>query len=111
MAIKFCPKCGSMMIPEKTEEGMGWKCRKCEHIEEVSNKKEIVIKEKIKEIIEIPVFDVDKTKDEISTVEVDCKKCGGKRAIWWIQQTRSGDEPATRFYKCIKCGHTWREYS
>jgi len=26
-------------------------------------------------------------------------------------QTRAADEPPTRFYRCTKCGHTWREYA
>jgi DNA-directed RNA polymerase subunit M len=26
-------------------------------------------------------------------------------------QTRSIDESMTQFYRCTKCGHTWRDYS
>ena len=26
-------------------------------------------------------------------------------------QTRSADEPTTRFYRCQKCKFTWREYT
>jgi hypothetical protein len=26
-------------------------------------------------------------------------------------QTRSADEATTQFYRCTKCGHTWRNYS
>ncbi|MEM4865380.1 MAG: hypothetical protein QXY09_02690 [Acidilobaceae archaeon] len=26
-------------------------------------------------------------------------------------QTRAADEPPTRFYRCTKCGYTWREYA
>jgi DNA-directed RNA polymerase subunit M len=25
-------------------------------------------------------------------------------------QTRRADESATQFFRCTKCGHTWREY-
>ncbi|MCW3991867.1 MAG: hypothetical protein NWE79_04105 [Candidatus Bathyarchaeota archaeon] len=25
-------------------------------------------------------------------------------------QTRSADESPAQFYRCIECGHTWREY-
>ncbi len=42
---------------------------------------------------------------------IDCPKCGKKKVISWMEQTRASDEPPTRFYKCINCNHTWREYS
>lgn len=39
-----------------------------------------------------------------------CPKCGHSKAHFWIKQTRAADEAPTRFYKCTKCEHTWREY-
>lgn len=98
------------MIPEKVETGVVWTCRKCGNIESAKGNK-LIIKEEVKQKVSIPVFDVEKTKGKLSTIEADCHKCGGKEALWWIQQTRSGDEPATRFFKCVKCNHTWREYA
>ena len=44
-------------------------------------------------------------------VEADCAKCDNKEAFYWTRQTRGADEPETRFFKCTKCNHTWREYS
>ena len=38
----------------------------------------------------------------------DCHACGSKKAEFWIRQMRSGDEPESRFYKCVKCGKTCR---
>jgi len=46
-----------------------------------------------------------------STIKSDCEKCHGKEGVWWSFQTRSADEPETRFYKCTKCNHTWRDYT
>jgi DNA-directed RNA polymerase subunit M len=43
-------------------------------------------------------------------IDADCPKCGPVKAEYWEIQTRSADEPATRFHKCTKCGHTWRDY-
>ena len=43
-------------------------------------------------------------------VEADCPKCKHKLAEHWEVQTRAADEPATRFFKCQKCGHVRREY-
>lgn len=39
-----------------------------------------------------------------------CPKCGHSKAHFWVKQTRAADEAPTRFYKCTKCEHTWREY-
>ena len=39
-----------------------------------------------------------------------CDKCGHNMAYFWLVQTRAGDEPETKFLKCEKCGHTWRDY-
>ncbi len=47
----------------------------------------------------------------LPTVNVNCPKCGHGEAVWWMLQTRSADEPTTQFYRCIKCEHTWRDYS
>jgi len=39
-----------------------------------------------------------------------CPKCGHIEAEAWQEQTRSGDEPSTSFFRCVKCKFTWREY-
>ena len=44
------------------------------------------------------------------TTDVVCPNCGAREAYYWSVQTRSADEPMTQFFKCKKCGHTWREY-
>ena len=43
-------------------------------------------------------------------VDKECPKCGNKKAYFWEIQTRASDEPATQFFKCEKCKHTWRHY-
>lgn len=42
--------------------------------------------------------------------EVRCPKCEYNEVYAWQIQTRAADEPSTTFYRCAKCGHTWREY-
>ncbi|MCK5109548.1 MAG: transcription factor S, partial [Methanosarcinales archaeon] len=39
-----------------------------------------------------------------------CEECGNTTAYWWLRQLRSADESETRFFRCTKCGRTWREY-
>ena len=37
-------------------------------------------------------------------------ECGLGKARFWLVQTRASDEPETKFFKCEKCKHTWRDY-
>lgn len=111
MALKFCPECGSMMVPDKGESGVSWECRKCGHTIEDKKNKKVALKSKVKRRKGIPVLDNEINKEKLSIVDEECPKCGKVGALWWIQQTRSGDEPSTRFFKCVDCSHTWREYA
>lgn len=38
-----------------------------------------------------------------------CPKCQHDKAYYKELQTRSADEPATLFFKCVQCSHQWRE--
>ncbi len=84
-------------------------CRKCGY-EEESNI-DMKLKENIKNKNEDKIRVVEKNKSTLPVTEIRCEKCGNNEAEWWTRQTRSTDEPETRFYRCTKCGHTWREYS
>ncbi|MEE9241845.1 MAG: zinc ribbon domain-containing protein, partial [Nitrosopumilaceae archaeon] len=66
-------------------------------------------KEEIKS--ELNVLAENEGKETLSTIKIDCEKCGNNEAVWWMLQTRSADEPTTQFYRCIKCSHTWRNYA
>ena len=69
---------------------------------------EIVKKEEEKNM---DVADPEQEDATYPTTEAECPKCGNRTAYWWEVQTRAGDEPATKFLKCTKCKHTWRDYS
>ncbi|MBI2971896.1 MAG: transcription factor S [Candidatus Aenigmarchaeota archaeon] len=105
--MEFCKKCGSIMIPEKRRKNTFLKCRSCGYeiqknihglriVEEKKAPKGIVVLEKDETIL--PVTDK------------ACEKCDNPKAHWWLQQTRSADEPPTQFFRCTKCRHVWREY-
>lgn len=47
----------------------------------------------------------------LPVTDAECDKCDNKKAYFWMLQTRAGDEPETRFFRCTECKHTWREYS
>jgi transcription factor S len=68
--------------------------------EELSNSSQIKV-----------VGDKEAKLNSLPTTKIECPKCGHNEAFWWFLQTRSGDEPPTQFYRCVKCNHTWRSYS
>lgn len=54
----------------------------------------------------------DKNKFEVNVVAATdtftCRKCRGKNCTYYLQQTRSADEPTTIFVQCIDCGCKWK---
>ena len=108
--MMFCPKCGSLLMPKKEKNKTILTC-KCGY----SNKKaeEIqTIKETVKtDHKEVEIISDEETNTLPVTEDEECDKCGHKTAYYWTIQTRSADEPETKFLKCQKCGHTWRDYA
>ena len=102
----FCPKCGSILMPKKEGDkqllacSCGYKSSKIEGA---------VIKEKVSKAKSIEV--VEKDIETLPKTEADCPKCHHREAYYWEQQMRAADEAATKFLKCAKCGHTWRDYN
>ena len=109
--MKFC-KCGGVLLPSKDEKGkVSFKCRKCGKTARNVNEEPTIVTREIGVKKGIPVIDSAKETEKLSTIYVICPKCNHDRAIWWMMQTRGADEPATRFFRCVKCGHQWREYA
>jgi len=101
--MNFCPKCGAVLIQKNNKE----KCPRCNYSSK--GKMKIISSEKIeekKEEIEV----IKKDMETFPIVLEKCKKCGNDKAYFWTVQTRSGDEAETKFFRCTKCEHTWREY-
>ena len=67
----------------------------------------IIFSHKSKKIV---VVEKDEELKQYPKAKILCPKCGHKEAYWYLQQTRGGDEPQTKFLCCTKCGYKWREY-
>jgi transcription factor S len=103
----FCPKCGSILLPKR--EG-NKKIIACSCGYRASNLEKSKITETINKK-DMGVEVVEKGKLEIlPKIDAECDKCGHKKAFYWLVQTRAGDESETKFMKCEKCEHTWRDY-
>jgi len=104
--LKFCPKCEVKL--KKSDSGL--ECSKCGYTE---GQEEKLTKKTNKQEPDnsLLAFEGNEGEESYSTIKMDCAKCGHDEAVWWMFQTRSADEPTTRFYRCQKCKHTWRDYS
>ena len=107
--MQFCPKCNLAMMPTKKEKAIVLACPKCGEQTTQSN----VIVQKLAKPKESVVV-LGKESNAVKTLpktKATCQKCGHGEAFYWMVQTRGGDEAMTQFFRCTKCGATWREYS
>ena len=104
--MKFCPKCGTLMIPKK-ESGKTLLSCSCGYKD--SDSEGAKLKEEIKEQKDVEVIDEDIETRPITDAE--CPKCGNNKAHYYLVQTRASDEPETKFLQCTECKHKWRDYS
>lgn len=99
--MMFCPKCKSIVMPKAGKLvcscGFSKTAEPIKITESVSKKPEMQVVASEEASINI-------------IIDAICPKCSNKKAEYWELQTRSADEPPTRFHKCTKCKHTWREY-
>jgi len=87
-------------------------CRICGYVEEPSiATREVKVTQRINHGVQERTVVIEAEASKVMpTVKALCPKCGHSEAYWWLVQTRRADEGSTRFYRCIKCGYTWREY-
>ncbi len=105
--MKFCPKCAVKL--KKSVSGL--ECSKCGYIEGEKVKPTKKIVDGKEPDFSLLAFEGNEGEESYSTIKIECEKCGHDEAVWWMFQTRSADEPTTRFYRCSKCKYTWRDYS
>lgn len=112
--MRFCPRCGTLMTLRRNEGKMVWMCPNCGYVEDYnpSSLQFTVLRQTIKHTEKEKIVVVEEKPPETLPVTkgVVCPKCGHNEAYYWIVQTRRADEPPTRFFKCTRCGHVWREY-
>ncbi len=116
--LKFCPRCGSIMYPRVKDGRKQLFCPRCGYTIDVTDEEigdAYTFRVKVKHSPKEKLIVVSKNQPPPDAVvlkgEVRCPKCGHDEVIAWMMQTRSADEPPTRFYRCTKCGYTWREYA
>lgn len=103
--MEFCPNCGAMLLPEKSNLKCG--CGYSKNLSE-SNSDQYEVSEKVKEKDTVIMKGED--INLLPTTNEVCPECGYDKAAYELRQTRSADEAETRFFQCLKCKHKWREY-
>ncbi|MEW6063448.1 MAG: transcription factor S [Nanoarchaeota archaeon] len=98
----FCPKCSSILVPKNVGNRVKMACS-CGY---EAKSRDVILKEKVN----VKKIEISQKKMPLPKTKATCEKCGNKEAYYWTVQTRSSDEPETRFFECVKCGHRWREY-
>lgn len=107
--MKFCPKCGTTLLPVKKTKSIVLSCAKCGY-ETRKAEKTVQRLEREKENIIV----IGREESKIRTLpktRAQCLKCGNNEAFYWLVQTRGADESSTQFFRCTNCGATWRETS
>ncbi|MHA1200955.1 MAG: transcription factor S [Candidatus Heimdallarchaeaceae archaeon] len=113
--MDFCPNCGKILHTEKDKKSKAiLLCVKCGFKRNLEVDEQVTFTEEIEHdlIREMTTVmnesEVDSTKP---IKEMYCSKCKTKQNVsFWQIQTRSADESPTRFFRCVTCGETWREY-
>lgn len=101
--MEFCEKCGGVILVQDNKAA----CAGCGH--KLKKKPKIETSEKSENKQTIAVIK-EEAANTYPMVDIECPKCGNKKAYFWTMQTRASDESETKFYKCTKCKNTWRKY-
>jgi transcription factor S len=102
----FCPKCGTVLFPKNEKGKKVFRCS-CGYTDKKMEAP--TFRENLGGGPQVAV--VDREIEPLPLTEAACPECGNDKAYYWTMQTRASDEPETKFYKCQKCKHTWRDYS
>jgi transcription factor S len=108
--MKFCPKCGALLLPRKDSKGIVNACTSCKYVDKAGSA-QTKISERNLTKKEIQVVSDDSDDISLPLTDAKCEQCNHTKAYYWLVQTRAADEPETKFLKCEKCKHTWRDYS
>lgn len=99
--MQFCPKCGSILVMKTKNFG----CPRCNYV--AKGKVDLKVREEINERAPVAVIN-EKNSEMYPITDFKCEKCKSKKAYFWIRQMRAGDEPESKFYKCVECKNTIR---
>lgn len=108
--MQFCDECGSLMHSDSDSNKMV--CSNCDaRVPKDEERAAEFVSTEAQTFDDVIETEEGAADEGMPTVEVICEECDHDRAWYTIKQTASADEPPTRFFKCMECGHRWRGYS
>ena len=102
--MEFFPDCGKMLIPKNNKVKCSCGYTKSLNKNDIEEQYTAKGEEKHQEKVVV----IDDSVVTMPTTKGLCYKCGNTKIAWWMLQTRSADEAPTIFYRCTKCGNTWK---
>ncbi|MHA1370426.1 MAG: transcription factor S [Promethearchaeota archaeon] len=110
--MKFCDKCGSLLVPKKIDNKKYLVCRACGWKQEITStdKNKYKMTEKIDHSLDKTLVQDEEYYNKVygtNESQKVCPRCGGKM-IMHAMQTRRADEGQTIFWTCVKCHKTIR---
>lgn len=109
--MEFCDECGGILVTEQENGHQVTKCRNCGAEGEVEGDYKVTEEKEQDPKDRLNVGDSDGDESTRPTTDKECPNCGEETEHeWWMEQTRSSDEPPTRFYECLECGNVHKEY-
>ncbi len=113
--MDFCSNCGTRLTYDSKEKKKLY-CLKCKKkietsVEQMGNES-IADQTKSKKIDDNGIVILDKKTLKLRTlprVDADCYKCNCKKAETWALNLGSEDNSQAIFFRCVSCGHTWRQ--
>lgn len=107
--ITYCPMCANLLLVELTQfsKDLRYFCQCCPYVYKIDRKitKRVLLSKKQVD----DVLGGEEAWKNVAKTDVNCPKCSYHQAYFMEIQIRSADEPATLFFKCVQCGHRWRE--
>ena len=100
----FCPNCANILLIDKSGQTKFF-CRTCAYFYTLDGQVSYKLHLKEKEIK--PIIDENQMVDG-QKINEECPKCSHKVAYCIMFQTRSSDEPMTRFFMCESCKYRWK---
>jgi transcription factor S len=114
--MEFCNDCGSRLKPVKIRSGnqtmLMMACTKCgqktadTELNAKFNGK--YIEHNPKQLVAV-IGKAEQQLTTMPTIRIECPSCENNTANVWQVQTRGSDESSTQFFRCLRCGFTFRE--
>lgn len=107
--MRFCPRCGVRLLLSSGRKLAYLECPKCKYKETVVERT-VVVQAPERSAIAV-LGEEEQSLRTMPKAKVECSRCSNTEAYWWTAQLRGSDESSTQFFRCTKCGFTWREVS